>query len=229
MKLHEIQDPSKFAAQWLNDHWTRKNGSRFELELMHVTGDEVNYNGHVLINGVTELPFKFGEVAGSLRINQTSNARLTSMKNMPHTVHGTFRIYENDVDSLVGMPSRIVGDCLLDSVSITTLEGVTENLDGSLELSKASRLTDLKGIHKRLKHLNGTVFLPPTIASHLLGVILINGFEGYSFIEKLPPELQLAMNIVNKHARYADKSRRVHLLDAQQELLDAGLDDFAQL
>jgi hypothetical protein len=74
--------------------------------------------------------------------------------------------------------------------------------------------------------MGGSIWLNNTaIESHILGIFFIKGCKGYSAFYKKGCKLYHATQIVNKHI----SKGRSGLLACTQELIEAGLSDFAQI
>ena len=83
-----------------------------------------------------------------------------------------------------------------------------------------NRFTSLKDIHKHIRRLDGVFFCRDNpVGSHVLGLLLIEGLE-HAFIDNTIVEA-----IVNRHLGKG----RAGMLMAQEELIEAGLEEFAQL
>lgn len=147
-----------------------------------------------------------------------SHNKLTSLKGGPKEVHGVFFGYENELTSLKGAPKKVDGAFNVNDNKLTSLEGMPEIINGDLSFNN-NRITSLKDIHKFIKHINDTIFcINNPIESHVLGLLLIPGLKRIS-------SGTTWSNILNK---YVGKGR-AGLIDCQNELLDAGLEEFAQL
>ena len=81
-----------------------------------------------------------------------------------------------------------------------------------------NKLTNLKGIHKHLEYCKGVIlFQQNPINSHILGLLKIKNLQGVVFTDNS------LTDIINKYLPEGN------LLGCQQELIDAGFEDFAQL
>lgn len=126
--------------------------------------------------------------------------QLKSLKGGPEKVTGTFDCCENQIDSLEGAPSYIGADFYC--------------ID--------NKLTNLHNIHKIIKHVGGEMnFCNNPITSHVLGLLLIEGVTYVNLGSGRPKGM--VEKIINKHLAERD------VFACQEELIEAGLDDFAQL
>ena len=83
-----------------------------------------------------------------------------------------------------------------------------------------NELTSLKGVHRYIAEIQGNFFASDNpIKSHVLGLLLIKG------IAKIQLDNKQVEEILNRHL---DKGR-AGMLMAQEELIEAGLEVFAQL
>jgi hypothetical protein len=125
---------------------------------------------------------------------------LKSLKGAPEKVNGTFDCCDNQIDSLEFAPSYIKNDFYC--------------ID--------NQLTNLHNIHKIIKHVGGEIhFTSNPIVSHVLGLLLIEGVTYVNLGASGPKGL--VQKIINKHLDERD------VFACQEELIDAGLEEFAQL
>ena len=166
--------------------------------------------------------------------------RLTSLKGSPNHITGDFYCNDNEIVTLIGGPSIVDGDFICNRNNLTTLEGSPEKVGASF-FCPLNRLTSLKGITKNIGHsLNcsnnliaslkgvhehvtgvGSMFdaTGNPIKSHVLGLMLIDGLKAIRLDNKQVGE------ILEKHLGKG----RAGMLMAQEELIEAGLEEFAQL
>jgi len=86
----------------------------------------------------------------------------------------------------------------------------------------SNKLTSLEGIHKILKSMNGAFFATNNpLKSHVLGLLLVKGCKGVSLDNKVVQE------VLNRYLPNARGNKAV--IEAQSELLDLDLEDWAQL
>ena len=93
-------------------------------------------------------------------------------------------------------------------------------------MGRAKSLTSLKGIHKIIKEVNGDIYLGNTpIKNGILGLLMINGVRNIKNTLTGSSKFSKAIKIVSKYLGQG----RAGVLSAQEELIDAGLDEFAEL
>jgi len=108
---------------------------------------------------------------------------------------------------------------------LTSLVGVPRNIDGNFVCIN-NKLTSLEGIHKLFDTINGYVwFTGNPIKSHVLGLLKIKSIENIIFTQDLDinNELENVAMILNNHLKSKD------IFACQQELIDAGLAEYAKL
>jgi hypothetical protein len=116
---------------------------------------------------------------------------------------------------LEGAPSSIGGSFFCDGNKLTTLDGAPSEIGGNFECAD-NKLT-LEGVHKIIKKMNG-FFDARTITSGGIGLLLI---EGLKFIHSDHP----AFDIIEEYLGQGKKG----LLRCQDELIEAGYEEFAKL
>lgn len=148
-----------------------------------------------------------------------SDRSLTSLVGSPKKVTGLFSCQENMLTSLKGAP-EFVGDSFICAYNLlTSLEGAPKTVYGNFHCN-GNRLTSLKDVHKHIHKVTGAfVCMDNPIRSHVLGLLLIEGITWIHIDNKL------LMSILNK---YLGKGR-AGMLQAQEELIDVGFEEFAQL
>jgi hypothetical protein len=125
-------------------------------------------------------------------------------------VSGRFNCSNKQLTSLTGAPKEVSGDFYCRLNTLTSLTGAPASVGRDFSCSK-NALTSRQGIKKIITKINGTFYCRENpLKSHILGLLKIKGCKK---VEK----------ILNKYLPEGD------LLDCQEELIDAGLDDYAQL
>ena len=148
-----------------------------------------------------------------------TNSKLTSLEGAPSHVGRYFDCSNNQLTSLEGAPSHVGGDFGCYSNQLTSLEGAPSHIGGDFCCSN-NKLTSLKGVHKHITEIRGEFACRHSpIKSHVLGLLLI---KGISLIEIDNIEVE---EILNRHLGKG----RAGMLQAQEELIEAGLEEFAQL
>ena len=102
---------------------------------------------------------------------------------------------------------------------LTSLDGTPSHVNGNFDCSY-NKLTSLKDVHKHITEIKGEFYaIKNPIESHVLGLLLIKGVTEVRLDNKQVEE------ILNRHLGKG----RAGMLMAQEELIEAGLEEFAQL
>lgn len=143
--------------------------------------------------------------------------QLKSLEEGPQRVGKNFECSFNQITSLVGAPQYISLDFWCNNNQLTSLEGAPQHIGGNLWCSN-NRIESLENIHEQILEINGIAdFESNPIKSHVLGLLLIKSLKKVNFDNR-----QLA-NIINKYLPLGD------IMACQNELIDAGLEEFAQI
>jgi len=112
------------------------------------------------------------------------------------------------------------GNFICHSNRLTSLEGAPSSVGGAFYCSD-NQLTSLEGIHLQIKKIGGKFYCIDTrLKSHVLGLLLIKG------LTRAELDDTRVEAVLNKHL----PSRGMRdVLEAQEELIEAGLEEFAQL
>jgi len=149
------------------------------------------------------------------------NNKLTTLEGAPVSVGGNFYCSNNKLTSLEGSPSSVGGDFSCYNNQLTSLEGAPSSVGGYFSCS-SNQLTSLTGIHKILKQMNGTFFVDGNpLKSNVIGLLLVKGCKKVILDNKQVKE------IMNRHLKSPFGNKRV--IECQSEMLDADLDDWAEL
>jgi len=147
--------------------------------------------------------------------------QLTSLEGAPASVGGGFSCSYNQLTSLEGAPSSVGGSFSCHNNELTSLEGSPASVGGYFVCSK-NKLTSLKDIYKILKQMDGTFYAAINpLKSHVLGLLLVKGCKKVVLDNKVVEE------VLNRYLPNTRGSKAV--IEAQSELLDLDLEDFAQL
>ena len=142
---------------------------------------------------------------------------LTSLKGAPSSVGGNFYCNDNKLTSLKGAPSSVGGSLLCNNNELTSLDGGPSSVGGNFYCSN-NKLTSLSSIHKIIKEVDGLMsFDKNPIKSSVLGLVKIKRLTEVIFDNK---KLE---KIMNKYLPLGD------IFDCQEELIEAGLEEFAEL
>jgi hypothetical protein len=146
------------------------------------------------------------------------NNELTSLVGGPKFVERGYSCSENKLTSLEGAPVTVGTNFVVRNNKLTSLEGAPTSIGLAL-LCGDNELTNLKNIHKQINFIGRHAdFHNNPIKSHVLGLLLIDNLTQVILDNR---EVQ---GIIND---YLATSRDV--FDCQNELMDAGLDEYAQL
>ena len=145
------------------------------------------------------------------------NNELISLEGAPSSVGGNFSCGENKLTSLKGAPSSVGGTLFCNNNKLTSLEGAPSSVGRNFSCHN-NELTSLSTIHKIIKEVRGYMnFEDNPIKSSVLGLVKIKGLTNVIFDNK---KLE---KIMNKYLPLGD------IFDCQEELIEAGLDEYAQL
>jgi hypothetical protein len=145
------------------------------------------------------------------------NNHLTSLEGAPTIVKGNFNCGLLLLTSLKGAPKEVGGGFYADNNLLTSLEGAPTMIGGYFSVEH-NKLTSLKDIHKHVKEIDGVFYCTGNpLESHVLGLMKIKGLT-MVFLDNHEVE-----DILNELLPGGS------VLEAQSALLDAGLDDWAQL
>lgn len=143
---------------------------------------------------------------------------LVSLEGCPTIVDGNFNCSTNNLKTLKGGPKRVGMDLDCSDNQLSTFEGFPESI-GNYCWATQNNFTSLHNIHKHIKQVGGWIdFGNNKITSHVLGVLLIDG------LRTIIIDNGKVDRIINKHLS-GDRD----VFACQEELIEAGLEDFAQL
>ena len=167
-------------------------------------------------NKLTSLIGGPSEVYGSYMCDQN---KLTSLEGAPKKVGGHFVCDHNDLESLKYAPEETGRDFDCKFNGLTSLEGAPRKI-GRHFSCEMNKLTSLKDVHKIFDEVNGIFDARDNpIKSHVLGLLLIKGITAIEI-----SNLQV-QDILNEHL----EKGRAGMLMAQEELIELGYEEFAQL
>lgn len=156
------------------------------------------------------------EVTGTVWLR--NNKKLTSLKGGPKIVGSDYIANNNNLTSLEGSPEKVNADFMVHYNNIKSLEGCPKYVKADFWAHHNS-LTNLHNIHKQIKHIGGMAnFGVNPIKSHILGLLLI---DGLNYVNLENSKVQAIINGHLKHGR--------DVFACQEELIENGFDEFAQL
>jgi hypothetical protein len=227
MKGNDMNEfkPGSFGALPLDLRESDTNGDIHATSclLTSLSGCPDKVNGNFSITGNSKLTSLVG---GPCEIGETysaENCNILSLAGAPTVVGHSFTVMGNQsLNSLVGGPIKVGGFYSAANCGLVSLDGLPVTIGTSLFL-RDNPLTSLQGINK-LKEMNGWIGLANCpITSHILGVFFIKGCKGVRINDT--GNFGKAANIVNVYLYQG----RAGVLACTQELIEAGLDDFANI
>ena len=143
---------------------------------------------------------------------------LDSLEGAPLTVDGYFDCGANNLKSFKYSPHTVLGLACFNLNKIKSLEGAPSYIGKDFRCFN-NKLTSLHNIHKHIKHIGGEADLRYNpIKSHVLGLLLIDG------LKKVYLDNEKVQVIINDHLK-GDRD----VFACQEELIDNGFEDYAQL
>lgn len=127
------------------------------------------------------------------------------------------------------MFSEVNGDIIV-SGALYSFDGIPKRINGRLDINNAPGMTSLHDIENHFEYINERLILPNSIKSDILGVLKIKGLQGISFRDEFSVtedkvlSIHKVEKIVNKHL-----SKDKDIVECQEELIDNGFKDFANL
>lgn len=151
--------------------------------------------------------------------------QLTSLKGCPQTIRGDF-ICQNQTAlvSFEGSPKYIAGNCNLQENQLSSFDGLQITVMGTFDISY-NRFTSLKDIHKHVLGARSICLAGNPLGSNVLGLFLIPGLEYVHVTVNAKNHLHPIQRLINKWLKQGRKG----LLGCQMELIENGLEDFAQI
>lgn len=156
-------------------------------------------------------------VNGSIKIN---NCRLKTLEGMTDGEIERFECNDNDLTNLIGGPQSVLGDYKCSNNQLTSLEGIASHVDGGIYGDGNFHLETFKNIGDMISHCKGIFFRDSVITSCVLGLLQIEGLMPGAINFKP----MAACNIVRKYI-----GKKNSIFECQQELIDAGFEELAQL
>jgi len=145
--------------------------------------------------------------------------------------HGDVNLSGEKLTSLRGSPSIIIGDFNVKNNFLTDWSYGPSEVHGDVYFDNNS-FTNFHNIHEHLKVVKGVIWFssPNKIKSHVLGFLMIEGLLNLNVSNTTISSSWV--HVIEKHLTiivHTPKDRRSRLYDCQQALIDAELDEFAQL
>lgn len=150
------------------------------------------------------------------------SCQLVSLSGCPEVIYDLANFADNQLISMTGGPKKVIGDLSVISNKISTFEGFPAYIGGDLYITK-NQFATFKHIHKHIKELHGEIICDMNrIQGNVLGVFNIKGLK--RIIGDVPSPQWV--KIVNKHLASGNDGA---VYDCQEELIDAGLEEYAKL
>ena len=218
MKLKELFESTGRSVDDLGIDYKGGDFSCASNELTSLEGAPSHVDGYFncSVNKLTSLAGAPSHVGGNFSCRACT---LKSLKGAPSHVDGSFYCNDNELTSLKGAPSHVGGSFYCYINELTSLEGAPSHVGGDFWCSN-NELASLKDVHKHVTEIKGEFYaFDNPIKSHVLGLLLIKG------VTKVRLKNKQVEEILNRHLGKG----RAGMLMAQEELIEAGLEEFAQL
>lgn len=210
MKINELFEEATGKAETIKDLVDTIKDGRFTKDGSHIADQNLYFAcSHKNLLSLKGSPTSVGYFS-------CDNNKLTSLEDGPKKVLNFYSCNSNKLKSLKGAPQKAgTFQCSLNT--LTTLEGVPSIIDGDF-ICDDNDLTSLHDIHKQINAIFGKGwFHNNPIKSHVLGLLKIKRLNLVTLDNKEVEE------IINKYLPDGD------IIECQQELIEAGLEEYAQL
>jgi hypothetical protein len=202
-----------------------KRSKRTGLMLKHGPSGSYHFEYNAA-DGFETLEGLFPEVLdGSLRISGCKD--LVSLKGAPKIIHGGFAVTNcPKLHSLEHGPKHIDKIFVCSAHSFTSFEHMPRTMSEFIcnQAGSPTPITSLHNLHKMVDKITWRISVDH-LTSHILSVLLIPGDAKYFNIDYGPA--RRVSEIIEKYMTYPRGMSTV--LACQDELIDAGFDEFAQL
>ena len=221
MKLSHLLEASNQAEieHFLSTYWKGnfvslpdyKTNSDGTVDLMHFVSFEPRTTSHGQTGKLTKIP-------DGIKFNRTKS----------------FSIADNALETLEGCPSFVDGDFNCQNNKLKSFEGVPSVIkrDG---LFGGNLFESLHNIHEHIKRVDGSLYFVSQysymkrscpIKSSVLGLLLIKGLQTVILTDARDEldDLYKVQEIINVYLKKPDQ-----LMECQNALIDAGLEEFAKL
>ena len=154
------------------------------------------------------------------------SCNISSLEGTPNKINGTFNCVKNPIKSLIGCPQEGVTNFYCRTCNLTSLEGVPKKIVGTFQCFD-NPIKSLKGIHKIIEEIDGTFIIPDSVESNILGVLKIKNLGKIIF--KSPSNEDTKKEISDIINKYLPNPSPSDIIDCQNELIDAGFEEYAEL
>ena len=129
--------------EFIKKHKLEKGDYNINADMSLDVFKNISINKDDLIDG--KLPFKFGKIDGTMWLSNDLN--LTTLKNSPIEVTGSFVLYENKLENFIGGP-EIVGSNFSANFNreLKTLDGSPKKVGGNYSIVFCTNVVDISGI-----------------------------------------------------------------------------------
>lgn len=213
MKLRHLYE-SRFLTGHAIVRWLRLNathdGNPLDKRMIEIDSDKVTVTVPMrLLEDVDRLEVQFKSVSGEF---DASNAKLTTFEGSPEII---------TLDKYKVIPAAFFRG------TMTSLDGITKEAD-FISITGCTKLTSLKDVHKHIASCR-VIAIPSTIKSNILGLLRIKNISSVTVhnVGGMPAndDLSRAIGIIKKYIGKIPGG----IVSAQQELIDADLDDYAEM
>lgn len=206
---HEVNDDLTVSVTGnVRFKTSQQDVTRLAVRFRRVSGDFI-----VRFNQIESLDGFPLEVGGSCNIDSTE---VTSLEHAPNKVMGTFECSSNAITSLHYGPETVGKNYLCNNCQLTSPKGAPQVVPGLFDISH-NPLTSLQGLPIKV----GSLKITYSPQLPLLALMLVRIDDGTINLEKAPVTVR---TIISKHVN----SGRKGAVEAQRELMDAGLNDNAK-
>jgi hypothetical protein len=151
--------------------------------------------------------------------------QLVSLKGAPEIIRSDFDISRNQLITMSDGPSKVLGKLNVSKNRLTSFIGFPEYVGGDIEMT-GNRITSLQDIHKHIKECRGILECDTeNITGHVLGLLMIKGLKGLRHPKSSKPPQWV--RIIHKYLVEGNQDGAIY--DAQEELIEAGLEEYAKL
>lgn len=187
--------------------------------------------GDFFAHGLDLLSLKGGpKTVDGMECNFHEN-RLTNLEFCPERVKGEFIASSNKLETLEFFPKQIGAGIFLARNKLTEdcFKYLPKKINGDLFIAH-NKIKTLKDIHKHVEEINGDIWVCGNpIESHVLGLLMIKGLKKIDMddSDKNSQELTKALVLIRKYLAKPFTTQRVY--DCQDEMIELGLEEYAQL
>ena len=209
-----------------NEEWN----SQFECDFKGISSLKycpTRINGNFICSDNRLLKSLIGAPQEGVTDFKANNCDLRSLEGCPTKIDGNFECWYNlELTSLKGMPQEGVNNVYINKCELESLEGIAPHIKGSITLDANKRITSLKHIYRHLKSCR-EMRIGAEVESNILGVLKIKNLEKLSIVDERHFEAKEDIsNIINK---YLPNPTSDQIIDCQNELIEAGFEEYAEL